>query len=96
MAAIPLTTPVVKPATAEVTFNEVWLAELHIDARNGQSAKVDATLVPAATDANGKKILNYAAAKKVSLPNLFTANPTQQELTIMYDLVAAMKIRAGL
>jgi hypothetical protein len=94
MPAITLNAPVTTPAVPAATYPNIWLAELHVDARNGQTAQIFATLVPCCTNPDGSIGLNPAAAVPVAVPDFFgTATP--DELALMYSLVQALKARAG-
>ncbi|MGA2064836.1 MAG: hypothetical protein ABSG86_07700 [Thermoguttaceae bacterium] len=94
MSAIMLNTPATTPAVPAQTFPEIWLGELHVDARDGKTAQVLAKLVPALSNADGSKTLNLSAAVQVNIPDFF-ATATADELTLMYGLVQALKARAG-
>ena len=95
MSAITLNTPVVVPATEEKTFDEVWLATFSVDARNPNGkTSLSATMFPART-VDGKKELAYTGRKEINVPDLW-AVATQEEMVLMYNLVTAIKLRAGL
>ena len=91
--AVELTTPVVAEATAERTFNEVWLHTFNAIAMPGK-CEIRATIVPCRTLEDGSKELLWADRQSVTIDNLW-ADGTPDELLLMYGLVQAIKARAG-
>jgi hypothetical protein len=95
MAAIQLDTPILREAQPAKTFNEVWLADLTIKSRPNQAAMVDATLLPCRTAEDGSKECDWINRKTVVVDDFF-AVATTEELSLMYQLVAALKSRANI
>lgn len=95
MPAITLDNPVVTPATDAVTYDEVWLSDLHVMAPNPNGAVgLRATIFPARTLESGEKELNKEAATVVKVDDFF-ADAGESELELMYALILAIKARAG-
>ncbi len=95
MPAIPLDTPVVRPPEAEKTFDEIWLGSFTCESMDPGRCRIQAVLIPARTLPDGSKELNYDAQTNVVIPNLWDV-ATEEELAVMYQLVAAIKQRANL
>jgi hypothetical protein len=94
--AITLTTPVVVAATEEKTFDEVWLSEFHVDARNPNGkVALKATMYPARTTVGESKELSGVGRKEITMPDFF-AVATPEEIVLMLSIVTAIKNRAEL
>ena len=91
--AVELSTPVVAEATAERTFNEVWLHTFNATATLGK-CEIRATIIPCRTLEDGSKELLWDSRQPVHIENLW-ADGTPDELQLMYGLVQAIKARAG-
>ena len=92
---IELTTPVIEPAKAETVYSEMWLAELHVADRTGTSCRIIAVVVPCRTCEDGSKEFNWPAERNIVIENFWEV-ATQDELGVMFQLVAALKARGNL
>ena len=94
--AINLENPVVTPTIESVTYDEVWLSRMDIQAfEANQPVRINAVLSPARTLEDGSKELNHSNDTHVNIEDFF-AVATEQELQIMGGLIMAIKTRAGL
>jgi hypothetical protein len=92
MAALLLKTPVVTDAVKSETFDELWLEELHINARDPNKVSIEATIVPAKT-VEGNKVLSKVGGQRYRIADFF-ATATQEEMVVMYSLITLLKTRA--
>jgi hypothetical protein len=92
--AINLETPVVTPSTTSVTYGEVWLSRMDIQAFDAnQPVRINAVLSPARTLADGSKELNHAADIHINIEDFF-AEASAEDISIMVSLIMKLKERA--
>lgn len=90
--AIPLDTPVILPATDAVQYDTIWLSNLQIMA-SAQSCFLTAILRAAKATESGYDL--GPVVGRVQVQNLF-ADITAEEQACMSQLVALLKLRAGI
>lgn len=103
---IEASTPVVKPAEEEITYNKYWLANMRIEAGSPtRPVRLVASFVPArdvtATDENGnrvivKELMPNAEPKRLVINNLFGEAAADPEGlgTVINGVLTVLKDRA--
>jgi hypothetical protein len=93
---ISLETPVVTPVVESKTYDEVWLSEMSVQARDpNRPVSIHATISPARTLQDGSKELNQEAAVRVRIPDFF-GEATEEDIALMVSIITKLKTKAGI